>query len=49
MKNPSFDSDKDRWELDRSGGDSLRNPFRNVALSVLMLFCKICGLGYTVN
>ena len=31
MKNPSLDSDKDRWELDRSGGDNLRNPFRNVA------------------
>ena len=31
MKNPSFDSDKDRWELDRSGGDNLRNPFRSVA------------------
>ncbi len=30
MKNPSFESDKDRWELERSGGDSLRSPFRNV-------------------
>ena len=30
MKNPSFDSDKDRWETDRSAGDSGRAPLRSL-------------------
>ena len=33
MKNPSFESDKDRWEVDRSNGESLRAPFRGVQTS----------------
>ena len=30
MKNPSFDSDKDRWETDRSAGDGGRAPLRSL-------------------
>src|SRR5258707_15027289 len=30
MKNPSFDSDKDRWETDRSTGDGGRAPLRSL-------------------
>lgn len=30
MKNPSFDTDKDRWDSDRSAGDASRTSFRNV-------------------
>src|SRR5205809_6275260 len=30
MKNPSFDSEKDRWDGDRPGGDGGRAPFRSL-------------------
>jgi hypothetical protein len=30
MKNPSFDSEKDRWESDRAAGDGGRSPFRSL-------------------
>ena len=30
MKNPSFDSDKDRWETDRGPGDGGRAPLRSL-------------------
>ena len=30
MKNPSFESDKDRWDSERGGGDGPRSPFRPV-------------------
>jgi pilus assembly protein CpaF len=31
MKNPIIESDKDKWEFDRPGGDSPRSPFRQMA------------------
>ncbi len=30
MKNPSFESDRDRWDADRSAADGTRTPFRAV-------------------
>lgn len=33
MKNPSFETDRERWESDRNNGDGSRAPFRSVQVT----------------